>query len=162
MARSKKIDFTAWFQSSLSSLNLSAGSVGQVAITPGGSAATILRTRGNLAVSISGTQAPTVSARIGVGLIVMPEGQGSTVVSSPLSDGNAPWYWYESFVLAYEEMVTDVIDIPGMTSFRVPIDSKAMRILRPDREVQLVVENATVGGALSVDVFVDIRTLLGN
>ena len=63
-------------------------------------------------------------------------------------------------MLGYEEYVVDVIDAPGLTVYRSPIDSKAMRIVR-NQEVQLVVHNTTLIGAASVNVSVHGRFLTG-
>ncbi len=79
---------------------------------------------------------------------------------SPITDGDAPWIWVSYFELAYEEMVTDVIDVPGMSSYRELIDNKAMRIVR-NQELQMVAENATIGGASSINLSVSGRTLSG-
>ena len=158
----KKIDFTAWVFARQAFLAQAAGAAGLTLITSSAGSNTLLRIRGNLLAYVDAAQVPGGLVSIGVGMIVMPEGTGTALTSTPLSDGNAPWLWYESFHLGYEEMVTDVVDIPGITSFRVPIDNKAMRILRPDREIQLVVENATIGTAMAVNVTVEGRFLLGS
>jgi len=68
--------------------------------------------------------------------------------------------WYDQFVLGYEEMVIDVIDVPGITSYRATIDSKAMRIIR-NQEVQMVTENVTLGTAATVNLVVTGRMLSG-
>jgi len=94
------------------------------------------------------------------GLILVPEGTGTTVLWSPFTDGDAPWIWYDSSLLAYEEMVTDVVDIPLMTASRRVIDNKAMRIIR-NQEVQFVVENTTIGSAASCNARVAGRVLSG-
>ena len=120
---------------------------------------TLLRIRGELSAWMDTTSVPPLAVQIGIGLILVPEGTGSTVLWSPLTDIDAPWFWYETFLLAYEEMVTDVVDVPGMTSFRKTIDSKAMRIVRPDVELQLVVENVTLAGAAAVNVHAGGRIL---
>jgi hypothetical protein len=90
--------------------------------------------------------------RVGVGALVVQAGSGSTVIQSPLSDPDAPWLFYEVMTVGYEEMVTDVIDVPGLTSVRKTIDNKAMRVLRPGREVQLVFENQTLHTATNVNI----------
>ncbi len=92
----------------------------------------------------------------------MPEGQSTTVVSSPITDDSAPWLWYTRFTLGYEEMVTDVVDVPGLSSYREVIDAKAMRVLRPDREVQLVFEQASVLSANNVNVVANFRGLFAS
>ena len=121
-----------------------------------------MRIRGEISAHIDGASAPFKQVEIGYGLILMPEGQGTTVVVSPITDSESPWILYERFTLAYEEYVVDAIDCPGMTFFRKTIDSKAMRIIRPNVEVQSVIENATIGGASSVNFRMNLRVLFGN
>ena len=159
----KKIDFTSWMFSATggSLMALAAGTVGFNWLTAGTAPATLMRIRGSVMAWVDGTATPTESCLISVGLIVMPEGQGTTIVSSPFTDGNAPWLWHTTFVIGYEEPVADVVDVPGLTSYREVIDSKAMRIIRPDREVQLVAENTTIDTATTVNIHVSGRILLG-
>ena len=157
----KKIHFTRWDRGAVQFAAFSAGTSAVTFVTTGTQPATIMRIRGHLLAFLDTTQAPGTLIQIGIGLIVMPEGQSTTVVSSPITDDNAPWMWYESFALGYEEMVTDVIDVPTAAAIRIPIDNKAMRILRPDRELQLVVENATLGNAGSVNIVFTGSVLFG-
>ena len=151
---------TRWGLFTHSFLAHAAGSVAATVFSAGSVEETILRVRGNLLAQFDGTLAPGRGVQVGVGLIIMPEGQGATVVSSSLSDGNAPWFWLETFDLYYEEAVTDVIAMPWGSSFRQTIDSKGMRILRPDREVQLVVEQATTQAAAAINLSVSARMLI--
>ncbi len=158
----KKIDYTRWVGGQVNAFALGAGTSGQIfASSVADRAETLLRTRGKVVCWVVGPEAPPVSADIGMGLIVVPSGTGATVTSSPIADENAPWLWYTRFTIGYEEMVTDVIDIPGLSIFREVVDSKAMRIIRPDREIQFVVENTTVSGALSVNISFNARMLFG-
>ena len=120
-----------------------------------------MRTRGNLVAYMDGAPNPGAFVEVGVGLIVVPEGQGSTVIWSPLSDANAPWFWYSCFMIGHEEPVTDVLQHPELLTFREIVDSKAMRKAPPDTEVQIVFENATVGLAGTVNVGFCGRVLLG-
>ncbi len=139
----------------------SAGTAAQTMVTSAASTDTIMRIRGELVGFLDGLSATALGVHVAIGAIVMPEGQGTTVVSSPITDAQAPWLFYEQFWIGYEEMVTDVVDVPGITSFRKTVDVKAMRILRPDRELQLVVEQATAGGASSINLQFAFRLLLG-
>jgi len=120
-----------------------------------------MRLRANLTAWVDGNEVPGVAATIGVGLIVVPEGTGTTVLQSPITDPEADWFWYIRFLLGYEEYVTDVVDSPGLTSYREIVDGKAMRRVSPDKEVQLVIENSTFATALDVNVSFDGRILLG-
>ncbi len=122
-------------------LALNTGTVAVTLISAVHGRETLMRIRGSLVGHVDGLSAPPLGALIALGLILVPEGTGTTVLWSPLSDEDAPWLWYSSFFLGYEEVVADVIDIPGITSYREVVDSKAMRVVRPDVEVQLVAEN---------------------
>ncbi len=121
-----------------------------------------MRTRGNFVCYVDGTEAPGVSAVISAGFLVVPEGTGTTVISEPFGDANAPWFWHTQFVVGYEEMVTDVVDIAGLPVYRETVDSKAMRRIRSDQEIQFVVTNTTLIAALSVNLSLDGRMLLGS
>ena len=156
----KKIDFTHWTYQSGSALALSAGTTAVLFNAAQHEPETLLRFRGELFVGLDALSAPGGLAAIGVGLILVPEGTGSTVLWSPITDGDAPWFWVDYGAVGYEEGVTDVIDYPGYTSYRRVIDSKAMRIIR-NQEIQMVVENATVGTAESVNVVLQGRFLSG-
>ncbi len=121
---------------------------------------TILRTRGRWSANLEGTKIPGVSVLITLGLILVPEGTSATVLWSPFTDDDAPWFWWDTCVLTYNEYVTDVIASTEVASGRFEIDSKAMRKVR-NREVQLVVENTTLGSASVVDVNCGVRILAG-
>ena len=120
-----------------------------------------MRTRGNLVAFVDGTQAPGVLATITVGLILVPEGTGSTVLWSPFTDADAPWFWYDTFLIGHEELVTDVLHVPVLNIYRSVIDSKAMRKVR-NREIQCVVENTTAGGAVNANIHLNFRFLSGS
>ncbi len=157
----KKIDFTRWDGGSVAKLAFAAGTIGSTFISSAANSETWLRFRGNLMAWVDGNPAPGVLTDVGVGMIVMPEGTGTTITSSPISDSNAPWIYYSRFTLGYDEPVTDVVSVQGLSSYREIIDLKAMRILRPDREVQFVVESVTLATAVSINVVMGGRVLLG-
>ena len=146
-----------WDDFAFSALALSAGDTSAVVISPVTESQTIVRTRGELLCWMDGAPTPPRLIRVGIGLLVQQAGATATV--SPLTDGDAPWFWYETFHIGYEEAVIDVIDYPGLALFRKTIDVKAMRILRPAQEVVCVVEQATVDGAASINAVVSARML---
>jgi len=121
---------------------------------------TLLRIRGEFFAAIDGASAPGKFIEVGLGLIAVPEGTSATVLWSPVTDGSAPWIWVDYANLGYEEMVTDVIDVPIETAVRRVIDSKAMRRLR-NQEIQLVVENTTLQSASAVNIRASVRVLFG-
>jgi hypothetical protein len=59
-------------------------------------------------------------------------------------------------------MVVDVVDVPQISGYREVIDSKAMRRVRPDTEIQVVYEQSTVLTASAVNIAVAGRILVGN
>ena len=158
--RSRRRSRTRWVLGTSDFLAQGAGTGALTVISAGAVEETILRVRGELLCQFDSAIAPPKAVRVGVGMIIMPEGQGTTVVSSSLTDGNAPWLWLELFHLFYEEPVTDVIGSQIGLAYRAKIDSKAMRILRPDREVQMVFEQATINGAQSINLSTSTRFLM--
>ena len=156
----KKIDFVHWTYNSAANAAQAAGSSALTWSAAQHDPETILRFRGHLSAFKDGVGTPGQWASIGIGMILVPEGTSTTVLWSPITDGDAPWIWVSYFELAYEEMVTDVVDVPGMSSYRETVDNKAMRIVR-NQEVQIVAENATLGSALSVNWALSGRVLTG-
>ena len=156
----KKIDFVHWTYGSQSFVTQAQGTAAKTLFAAQHLSETLLRLRGNASGFIGGAAAPPVFAECALGIILVPEGSGTTVTWSPVTDGDAPWIWVDYFVLGYEEAVTDVIDVPGLTGVRSVIDNKAMRIMR-NQEVQLVVEITDIVGTFSGDFHVGVRLLAG-
>ena len=158
--RGRKIDFTHWTYGSFSHGAQAAGTAASNLFGAQHEPETILRIRGSYVAYMDTPSAPGALVSIGVGFILVPEGSGATVTWSPITDGDAPWIWVDYAMIGYEEMVTDVVDVPMLSGVRRIIDSKAMRITR-NQEVQMVVENVTVGNAAAVNVFGQLRLLAG-
>jgi len=156
-----KIRNLRWTASSTTFLAFSAGTAGLTLLSSGLETATIMRMRGELFAGIDGVQSPGGLTRLGIGALVVPAGTGTTVTTSPLTDTDAPWLFYETFVLGYEEMVVDAIQVVDLSGFRKTIDVKAMRVLRPEREIQLVLESVTLNAAIGVQLSTQIRMLIG-
>ncbi len=157
----KKIDTVHWTYGSFQFLAQGAGTAAVNVLSAQHLPETLLRIRGEWACSLDGGQTPGVGAAVTVGLIQVPEGTGSTVLWSPITDGDAPWIWWDVFHLIYNEYVTDVVWSAQTADARRVIDSKAMRKLR-NTEIQAVVEQATTVGATSVDVTGSARFLAGS
>ena len=159
----KKIDTVHWtlFQEGIAAQ--AAGSLARTAFAAQHLPETLLRIRGEWAAAISSGASGSTGVVITAGLILVPEGTGTTVLWSPVTDGDAPWMWWDSFQLIYEEQVADVVYSSQTSSARRVIDSKAMRKVR-NRELQLVFENVTITGltAASVAVSVTGRALAGS
>ena len=158
----KKIDTVHW---TYGSFNFDSQAAGNAAINVLGAQhlpETLLRIRGEWATMFANPLAPDTAVSVTVGLILVPEGTGTTVLWSPILDGDAPWIWWDVMNLMYSEAVTDVIAMNTGSGRRV-IDSKAMRKIR-NTELQCVVEQATIGGltAASVTVAGAVRVLAGS
>ena len=159
--RGKKLDHTNWQLSTGSAQALVAGTAAVNFSVSGLQPSTLLRIRGEVLASLDGQSSAGKALLLSYGVILVPEGTGSTVVFDPFLDANAPWLLYGSGHLGYEEPVIDVINIPGITSFRHVIDNKAMRIIRPDMEMQFVVTSTTVGVMEESNVYYSFRWLQG-
>ena len=155
----KKIDFVHWAFAQSDS-NVSAGTAAVNMFAAQHEPETILRMRGNFMGRLPAGIASSVGADCGVGLILVPEGTGTTVLWSPITDGDAPWIWVDYFNVSYFEQVTDVIANPIPGAYRSTIDNKAMRIMR-NQEMQVVFENVTNAGAVTVNFNIKVRALAG-
>jgi len=156
----RKIDFTHWTGFNFVSLGLAAGSAGLVLGSAQHLPETLMRTRGSVLTYLDGVQAPGVLVRVGLGMILVPEGTSTTVLWSPITDEDAPWWWYSTFELGYEEQVVDVVACGALSCYRQEIESKAMRVVK-NMELQLVVENETLGSASAINVAGSGRFLSG-
>ncbi len=157
----KKIDNVHWTIISVSAFAQSAGVVGVNAVAAQHLPETLLRTRGEVAVTMDGAVAPGVAVAVACGLILVPEGTGTTVLWSPFTDGDAPWFWWDCLHLLYDEAVTDVVGSQMTLCARRVVDSKAMRRIR-NTEVQFVVENSTLGVGVSTNTTLTARLLAGS
>ena len=122
---------------------------------------TLLRIRGEWTANFSGVQTPPARMQVTVGIIQVPEGTGTTVLWDPTGDADAPWIWWDTMALTYQEMVTDVIGVQAVMAGRRVVDSKAMRKLR-NTELQLVVTNSALTGTSSSDTMFEGRVLTGS
>ncbi len=156
----KKIDFVHWTGFFESPTALSVGSVGVSLFPAQHDPETLLRMRGEYVCYADGAQAPGGRVAIGSGFILVPEGTGTTVLWSPITDADAPWIWADYATIGYEEMVTDLVDVPALSMVRRIIDNKSMRIIR-NQEIQWVIENVTLGTAMTVNLATNGRALFG-
>ncbi len=159
----KKIDTVHWTLGIMRANQLAAGSVGQTLLGAQHLPETLLRMRGEVVGAMSGPLTPDTGVVIAMGIILVPEGTGTTVLWDPLNDGDAPWIWWDAFNLIYQEYVTDVIATNNVADRSRVIDSKAMRKVR-NTELQFVAVNSTLSGmsAATVEVAGLVRVLAGS
>ncbi len=157
----KKIDTVHWTGITGVSFAQGAGSVAAQLLAAQHLPETLLRIRGEWVSNFSAGLSDGVGVAVSAGIIQVPEGTGTTVLWSPATDADAPWIWWDTFNLMYDEAVTDVIASQATLSGRRVIDSKAMRKIR-NTELQLVVENTTVIGAATTNTVLGGRVLAGS
>ncbi len=157
----KKIDFVHWTMGKISANNFGAtATAAGTLIAALHEPETLLRMRGFWTTHLRSTLAPGVAAFMGCGIILVPEGTGTTVLWSPLIDHDAPWIWYDMTVITYEEPVANVTTLGTGAYYRSLIDNKAMRIVR-NQEIQVVFESIQEGGAGNTDNTCAVRILSG-
>ncbi len=158
----KKIEAVHWTLGTFDE-SLAAGTAASTLLAAQHLPETILRSRGEWVAGLSGAIAPGVGVRVACGFVLVPEGTGTTVLWSPISDGDAPWMWWDSMHFFYEESVIDVVASGIPPAGRRVIDSKAMRRSR-NQELQFVAEQETVTGfaAGSVQIIGSARVLAGS
>ncbi len=157
----KKIDAVHWTSMQGFAGSLSSGTVGVLIANAQHLPETLLRIRGEWASAFSGAAVDAIGDLVTAGLILVPEGTGTSVLWSPQTDADAPWIWWDTFTLIYQEMVTDAVWSSNTSDARRVVDSKAMRKVR-NRELQLVIENTTLLSAAAVDVSLNGRVLSGS
>ncbi len=157
----KKIDSVHWTLGNFVFGAQAAGVVASTFLAAQHLPETLLRIRGEWVADFDGIQSAAIGVTVGVGIVQVPEGTGTTVLWSPISDGDAPWIWWDVMHLLYDEMVQDVIGSQMVLSGRRVIDSKAMRKLR-NTELQVVCENVTGIGAATINAVGSARVLAGS
>ncbi len=161
-SHAKKIDTVHWTYGSFSALAVAAGaSVAVNVLAAQHLPETLLRIRGEWIGSFDGAQAGGELSSVSAGLILVPEGTSTTVLWDPIGDGDAPWIWWDTFNLGYEEYVSNVVQADVISSARRVIDSKAMRKIR-NTELQFVMTNAAIAGSAALNVAGAVRVLAGS
>ncbi len=155
----KKIDFVHWATANAFFEALSAPQAATLFAAQHLSE-TLMRIRGEWVSNFDGLLTGAANSRVTCGIILVPEGTGSTVLWSPETDGDAPWIWWDQINLAYEEYITDVVWSDVTASGRRVIDSKAMRIVR-NQEIQCVVEKTNLVASFTANVMLGVRVLSG-
>ena len=127
-------------------------------------AETILRGRGEVFVAIGATTTALDEARVGFGLgIVSGDAAtlGSTAMPDPIGDPDYPWLWWHVHHF-FSPFVVDGTgsDGYGVGVVRIPLDTKAMRKVKPEQGLVLVVQYVDVTGTPALRAGGDVRCLL--
>ncbi len=147
-----------WGLGSTSGIDVAIGSTQAVLFAGGTLSETLMRIRGDIVVGLGATGSTDGDAvLIGAGLIVTQS--GATATSLPLTDGDAPFVWHQTFNLLEGAAGRGEAITSGM---RAVIDNKSMRVLRPDQDLVLIVESADIVGAPTISFAVAMRFLLAS
>ena len=112
--------------------------------------------------SIDGPADGDISS-IGVGLTIGTDDQvsaGSSAFPSPLNDLDDDWFWHHIFQLQAQSASQD--ESWGIQCQQKMIDSKAMRRVKQNDQLVLVIEPTQTSGTPTVDVLGYVRTLLSS
>ncbi len=124
-------------------------------------AATVTRCRGELLYALETAAAAFSEKVLGFGLIVASDDQVAAGVGAfpgPLTDMDADFLWHGFGPLA--TLTTTVGDVQT-ASGRLTVDSKAMRRIKQNENVVLVIEGENIGGTETAFVVGGIRVLFG-
>ena len=143
------------------SFALAADALGVATVLSSSLAATWMRVRGNISVSLDAT-ADGDQALVGLGIIKSTAeaiAAGVASMPGPITDGGQDWLWHQIVPLQVQTLVGDN---SNQGAQYVEVDSKAMRKMRSGTDdFALVVHNMDIVGAPSVDIVGGVRVLFG-
>ncbi len=143
----KKIDFKSW---------TAIPSVQEVIITDStvsgaglafSEPATILRCRGEILVHLEATLGIGDSVKFGFGLGVISSDAftlGATAMPDPSGDADYPWVYWTEITLGSESVAVE--QASGIQNLRIPVDSKAMRKMKPAETFCWIIQRTDLGG----------------
>ena len=122
---------------------------------------TLVRTRGAGQYRFRPAAANDVHV-VGLGLIVVNTDAfvsgGATSMPSPIDDVDANWVWHRLFQPAVATKAFDAND-PGLVEW-FEIDSKAMRIFKPNTTLAFIADGLAVSGSPLSDIAAAVRFLV--
>ena len=125
-------------------------------------AGTVVRARGEIIISLDGP-ADGDKKIIGLGLKIMSDDQAGGATSSmasPITDADADWWWHAFVPLQSQSATQD--QALGDQVARVMVDTKAMRKVKQNQNVVLVVDGLNVAGTPIADLTGGIRVLFAS
>ena len=160
----KTIDFKQWAAIPAWTDTITADETDLVSFLSFAAPFTILRCRGDLILSFDETKQIGDTARVGFGLAVLSTDAvtlGPTAVPDPLGEPEFPWLYWEE--VNFRATVAAGEDSLGLTNYRMHIDTKAMRKVKPGQSLVPILQFDLVSGIPVMDVDVgQIRVLVGN
>ncbi len=148
-----------WEGAFIAQTTVVAGASAQFVIGTSDTAETLMRVRGIVSAHLDqGGSTVADSCVIAFGLIV--GSTGAVLAIDPVVEPGANWLWH-SFMLLNNEFVVSATNPERHWQQRLEIDNKAMRKLREDEQLFLIVANADVNGAPVAIVNGAFRVLTG-
>jgi len=136
-------------------------------LEPGIPGLTLIRLRGELLISLTQASAAKdgMIGAVAIGIATKAAILAGVVsVPTPITEQDSEnWLWYQAFAVVCPTIGTGVSDgvssASTSASFRVTIDSKAMRKLPEEMALYAMIEVGSELGAAAVSVFLDTRAL---
>ena len=159
------IDFKAWNSILRSEQSVSTnGTILGGGVLSFAGPATILRCRGFVQAHFDATAqvSDAISLTFGLGLVSSDAATlGATAMPDPGGNADYPWLWWGSMRLR-SELAAGPSGGFGIAAQRLEIDTKAMRRVKPEMSLVMVVEVASASGAPETIIeFGQIRVLVG-
>ncbi len=124
-----------------------------------GGAGTVMRTRGAIVASIDGeVDGDKVAVMLGIKTASDDQvAAGATAFATPSADMDADWLWHGGIMLQSQAASNE-----HQAVGRLEIDSKAMRRVKQNQQVVLIVTPVSLAGTPSIDVTGYVRILFGS
>ena len=119
---------------------------------------TLLRLRGELYVSVDGAETGGDLMQLTVGIKVIEVDLAGSILSTPFSDAEDDWLWWDTTFVGLEVSGNDAV---SRTSRKI-VDNKAMRRMKPDQVLAMVVESTTISVGSVVNTLFNGRALFAS
>jgi len=157
----------AWLKIPSSSLSItSAGTVIAAGVLNFTGPGTILRVRGDILFAFGGVTVALdeMTFAMGLGLVSSDAAAlGATAMPDPAAEADYPWLWWKEFSMFSTFAIDGTgTDHSGQLQVRIPVDTKAMRRVKPGQTLVLTGQYVDVVGTPPVRWMVSgFRVLIG-
>ena len=124
---------------------------------------TLYRLRGEVLAHLTTSVAANAVKALGIGIKVVSQdavSSGAGAMAKPLANLSADWIWH-GFILLTRNTTTET-ESAGLVSQRLTIDSKAMRRMKPNQSLVLVIDPVNLAGSETAEVSFGVRALFGS
>ena len=124
---------------------------------------TLYRIRGEILATLTTAAAANSAKILHCGLIMASAeaaAAGAASIPDPASDLNAPWIWH-GFMHLMRTATTETESF-GLASYRLQVDSKAMRKIKANQSLVFAVSPQNLAGSETAQIFFGFRALFGS